>query len=266
MTDARLISTHAPRTGSDHSCRHRRRRQSDFNPRSPHGERQAVGRYHRRKRRISTHAPRTGSDPTTEPKKAFDPVFQPTLPARGATGSSVVHCAFRVFQPTLPARGATLSGWHCHDRRRHFNPRSPHGERRTAAAAAAQAWRISTHAPRTGSDSTAYAGCAIYGQFQPTLPARGATGSAAATRASCKISTHAPRTGSDEDVTHWFRRSWRFQPTLPARGATALGNGLLRRRLGISTHAPRTGSDGADAPCAGGAAISTHAPRTGSDA
>ena len=79
------------------------------------------------------------------------------------------------------------------------------------------------------------------------------------------ISTHAPRTGSDEDVTHWFRRSWRFQPTLPARGATeirarlagvrpfqptlpargatALGNGLLRRRLGISTHAPRTGSD-----------------------
>ena len=42
-------------------------------------------------------------------------------------------------------------------------------------AAAAQAWRISTHAPRTGSDSTAYAGCAIYGQFQPTLPARGAT-------------------------------------------------------------------------------------------
>ena len=142
---------------------------------------------------ISTHAPRTGSDKQSGA----------TTAANGA------------FQPTLPARGATLSGWHCHDRRRHFNPRSPHGERRTAAAAAAQAWRISTHAPRTGSDSTAYAGCAIYGQFQPTLPARGATGSAAATRASCKISTHAPRTGSDlmSDAAERHRRN--FNPRSP---------------------------------------------------
>ena len=34
-------------------------------------------------------------------------LFQPTLPARGATFSSADHMALDKFQPTLPARGAT---------------------------------------------------------------------------------------------------------------------------------------------------------------
>ena len=34
---------------------------------------------------ISTHAPRTGSDATTGPMTGALTVFQPTLPARGAT-------------------------------------------------------------------------------------------------------------------------------------------------------------------------------------
>ena len=79
-------------------------------------------------------------------------------------------------------------------------------------------------------------------QFQPTLPARGATSASAHTRSGDSISTHAPRTGSDRRIlmrTLFFRnfnpRSphgerhsrtaspplWQpFQPTLPARGAT----------------------------------------------
>ena len=55
--------------------------------------------------------------------------FQPTLPARGATIESLVWVGDTSFQPTLPARGAT-------DR--------PRRNRRGL--------RISTHAPRTGSD------------------------------------------------------------------------------------------------------------------
>ena len=55
------------------------------------------------------------------------------------------------FQPTLPARGATAFGAvtisYCH-----FNPRSPHGERRFRGFSIDAVWR-----------------------FQPTLPARGAT-------------------------------------------------------------------------------------------
>ena len=134
---------------------HPRRRHGSrhFNPRSPHGE------------RLDT-----------------------------ATGSVCVE----TFQPTLPARGATISGsWSAaggsdfnprspHGERRprpgrrtapchHFNPRSPHGERRDRAEGIVARRRISTHAPRTGSDKPASWSCISTSRFQPTLPARGAT-------------------------------------------------------------------------------------------
>ena len=59
--------------------------------------------------RISTHAPRTGSDFVDS---LFNEarLFQPTLPARGATSAlRWLRNQPRIFQPTLPARGATLS-------------------------------------------------------------------------------------------------------------------------------------------------------------
>ena len=57
-----VISTHAPRTGSDA---------------------QASGDT--AKAQISTHAPRTGSDAPPMTSVSPPSVFQPTLPARGAT-------------------------------------------------------------------------------------------------------------------------------------------------------------------------------------
>ena len=123
----------------------------------------------------------------------------------------------------------------------YFNPRSPHGER--------QLYELGMLSPT---------------QFQPTLPARGATIPPFHARAQIIISTHAPRTGSDA-----------FVPRIFPRGV-------------ISTHAPRTGSDRQRhregfcrcnfnprsphgerlAPLCWRLAtrISTHAPRTGSDA
>ena len=77
------ISTHAPRTGSDDILRVRNRRPDNFNPRSPHGERQ-VFCIPTEELTISTHAPRTGSDLAVRVGQ-FLRRFQPTLPARGAT-------------------------------------------------------------------------------------------------------------------------------------------------------------------------------------
>ena len=125
------ISTHAPRAGSDYSSLIGRSFHSDFNPRSPCGERH-------RKRRCS----------------AAGLIFQPTLPVRGATQYQIrlARCIFnfnprspcgerlplslipfcpKLFQPTLPVRGAT--------------PVRPH---------LPQVRVISTHAPRAGSDFT----------------------------------------------------------------------------------------------------------------
>ena len=148
--------------------------------------------------------------------------FQSTLPARGATR----HCnpadapQPEIFQPTLPARGATVGADVL------FHP----------------AFRISIHAPRTGSDTGSASAWAQTAQFQSTLPARGATPSGQPEYASPQISIHAPRTGSDprffgggggggdfnprsphgERPARSALRSCcsAFQPTLPARGAT----------------------------------------------
>ena len=238
-----IISTHAPRTGSDGNV-------TDFDLDIP----------------ISTHAPRTGSDEVTRAERSFPHEFQPTLPARGATAAVLSGCRSlrnfnprsphgerlrseklgehnRQFQPTLPARGATATEMLYQARGEfqptlpargatplqngldsvpvHFNPRSPHGERRSAS-------RISGNG--TG--------------FQPTLPARGATAIFAIRQSAKKL----------------------FQPTLPARGAT-ICNRCKVCKARISTHAPRTGSDRVAPPDSHlRRVISTHAPRTGSDA
>ena len=140
--------------------------------------------------KISTHAPRTGSDAPGRRERPKTATFQPTLPARGATCLST-KCSRpdSLFQPTLPARGAT---------KRQEND-TPDG-------------RISTHAPRTGSDvNHDHRQLVLHGisthalhdldvimtYFNPRSPhgeRRQPTRTAASGR---PISTHAPRTGSD---------------------------------------------------------------------
>ena len=79
---------------------------TDFNPRSPHGERRPA-----------------------EWRTPMIYKFQSTLPARGATEMKLPNSSADLFQSTLPARGATCRD--CRGKRRggYFNPRSPHGER-----------------------------------------------------------------------------------------------------------------------------------------
>ena len=145
---------------------------------------------------------------------------------------------------------------------------------------------ISTHAPRTGSDFTPTANARKFEQFQPTLPARGATIPIHFLLTFKAISTHAPRTGSDQHVFRVIGNAERFQPTLPARGATT----VPCIRLDHLTFQPTLPARGATSICstmsngssfqptlpARGATclgaitavrdgISTHAPRTGSD-
>ena len=125
-----VISTHAPRTGSDAHVPSRFLAYSDFNPRSPHGERRVVDTLKLQAgifqptlpargatlyfapisviSGISTHAPRTGSDAAVPiPANVVSPIS--THAPR--TGSD--------FRPNLYPRAPL-----------YFNPRSPHGERR----------------------------------------------------------------------------------------------------------------------------------------
>ena len=101
--------------------------------------------------------------------------------------------------------------------------------------------RISIHAPRTGSDSGGGALRMAQGQFQSTLPARGATRLCTPPPAACRY----------------------FNPRSP-HGERPSGQ-QSRQRPAISIHAPRTGSDLCYERPAITDWISIHAPRTGSD-
>ena len=165
----RIISTHAPRVGSDRAQRRDKRRGGHFNPRSPCGERHDAhncalafdgfqstlpvwgatmpGMQMVNKIRISIHAPRVGSD-------AHDAAH------RHRRGISI-HAPRVGSDPTtlLPCRSAC-----------HFNPRSPCGERRRWPCRPAVPSSISIHAPRVGSDSADSDVRNHLGIFQSTLP------------------------------------------------------------------------------------------------
>ena len=170
---------------------------------------------------ISTHAPRTGSDAMAANIAAGDFLFQPTLPARGATAAPPAHKpAPRHFNPRSP-HGERLEPTAFLRQHLHFNPRSPHGERREVTSLSWLYRRYfnprSPHGERRASTTAA---TALRGRFQPTLPARGATGYSAA--------PSSKRTHFNPRSPHGERRSLDgFHPCAPT----------------ISTHAPRTGSD-----------------------
>ena len=235
-----MISTHAPRTGSDTIFTMLLLRISNFNPRSTHGERRQ-------------HYDRT----------RYHLLFQPTLPARGATRPTMTAARSRRFQPTLPARGATAldhvaqvldcisthaprtgSDVYTHsgetvsvisthaprtgsDRPRtlcgapscHFNPRSPHGERHVPGKKDHMIYKFQPTLPARGATSPD-AGRSREPGFQPTLPARGATLNPVDSHKSFydfnPRSPHGERPSGGQSHC----RSSRFQPTLPARGAT----------------------------------------------
>ena len=196
MQSVKAISIHAPCTGSDYvepsglavhtnfnpRSPHGERpagsppamvSASYFNPRSPHGERHSSAPANTSPPGISIHAPRTGSDYTAllPPSSQWISIHAPR------TGSdvcdSVLNSVDSLFQSTLPARGAT-AGAGIFQPARIFQSTLP--ARGATMRKNCYCWNcfISIHAPRTGSDP-----CNAFGS------AKGG------------ISIHAPRTGSD---------------------------------------------------------------------
>ena len=140
------ISIHAPRTGSDaFPCPASRaysnfnprsphgerltlldclKQPKNFNPRSPHGERRIQDSDYADSEQISIHAPRTGSD---QPFRK-QPMHQHISIHAPRTGSD-----FRIQCPSsLPP---------------YFNPRSPHGERRCFSVGAAALSHFNPRSP-----------------------------------------------------------------------------------------------------------------------
>ena len=140
----------------------------NFNPRSPHGERQRLHRRERRLLLISIHAPRTGSDDITG-ERLVSEEFQSTLPARGATGTTAPTATYGQFQSTLPARGATHPLRHHHIAVLFQSTLPARGATMMHPRRSAKV-KISIHAPRTGSDRAAVADKSGAEHFNPRSP------------------------------------------------------------------------------------------------
>ena len=189
-------------------------RTSNFNPRSPWGERlqpdevrykedifqstlPVGGATHVAIRKmaysgISIHAPRGGSDATRLYARERSETFQSTLPVGGATREIEILRLKGEFQSTLPVGGATIQLNRQHRHRVDFNPRSPWGERQQRLNRITAKREISIHAPRGGSD---------YRQ----------SGAMSFTA----ISIHAPRGGSDFRTIHLALKTRNFNPRSP---------------------------------------------------
>ena len=171
---AEPISIHAPREGSDGGVAGHTAAGADFNPRSPRRERpllhpESHGGLHfnprspRRERPgcagrfgqsalISIHAPREGSDIRR------------------------VYCMhIRRISIHAPREGSDFGPCSAPSPSPNFNPRSPRRERPIQRGFVNHKRLISIHAPREGSDHSPRRFARREGQFQSTLPAKGAT-------------------------------------------------------------------------------------------
>ena len=261
------ISIHAPRMGSDCCARCSACSNTDFNPRSPDGERQ-VG----------------------DAAALFEDAFQSTLPGWGATYTAVCLGVSPYISIHAPRMGSDGHHGPLHQQPRKISIHAPR------MGSDAQTFRrydaeniISIHAPRMGSDFAFCHGPSLVSIFQSTLPGWGATRPPSASPnskrnfnprspdgerlnltandfgyapisihaprmgsdrsliasilSSTRISIHAPRMGSDSRETPPIFLFIKFQSTLPGWGATFQRQVFDAQRLIISIHAPRMGSD-----------------------
>ena len=123
-------------------------RKRDFNPRSPWGERHQTSGNIANNSYISIHALREESDERIEACTAFCPIFQSTLSVRRATLRGTLAC----------------KSWF------YFNPRSPWGERRFYQEWIQKADEFQSTLSVRRATFEAHRGLYPYGHFNPRSP------------------------------------------------------------------------------------------------
>ena len=187
---------------SPHGERRRWKRQRKmnvyFNPRSPHGERHVASASGLVLKVISTHAPRTGSDcqhpinalcaesiTTHAPRRGCD-LRHPCCgyachisthaPRTGSDEAIREQRRASMISTHAPRTGSDKLHASCVQLKKcHFNPRSPHGERRQPVLRFHPLRHFNPRSPHGERQKKCEKGLAQI-TFQPTLPARGATG------------------------------------------------------------------------------------------
>ena len=168
------ISIHAPRTGSDAFPPFRAFPLNHFNPRSPHGERLFQNHMSAESKIFQSTLPARGATRCMISQKILGTSFQSTLPARGATreyAASVTETEISIHAPRTGSDGEITVYRH---KSNHFNPRSPHGERRLTFMVSKAMNTFQSTLPARGATILTIK-TTRQRAFQSTLPARGAT-------------------------------------------------------------------------------------------
>ena len=100
-----------------------------FNPRSPHGERRRLRAHCQRHSHFNPRSPH-GERRIQAQRGLRQGRFQSTLPARGATSGKHGESGLEGISIHAPRTGSDASPPSHIRLQTHFNPRSPHGERR----------------------------------------------------------------------------------------------------------------------------------------
>ena len=140
------ISIHAPRTGSDTMLAFFQILVSDFNPRSPHGER-----------------------PLPFLRRVDADDFNPRSPHGERREGAGSPCEGLIFQSTLPARGATRP-FRRPRPNREISIHAPRTGSDCVGGDATDEEEISIHAPRTGSDWAVMPPITVAVYFNPRSP------------------------------------------------------------------------------------------------
>ena len=125
--------------------------QQYFNPRSPHGERPRARSLSREYVLFQSTPPAWGATMTIA-GIASNKLFQSTPPAWGATLTPACLSSPITISIHAPRVGSDKNRNPTNRKKRYFNPRSPHGERRGHLCKNSVLSNISIHAPRMGSD------------------------------------------------------------------------------------------------------------------
>ncbi len=191
------ISIHAPHAGSDRRGERRSACRSDFNPRSPCGERQV---------------------PTC--RKPFCSRFQSTLPMRGATLVGYVTGVWEKISIHAPHAGSDIQNISTLVPTYYFNPRSPCGERLDGRKTVTRLVVFQSTLPMRGATSAKRRNYGTYQAFQSTLPMRGATTPLTTASTQSAFQSTLPMRGATNLDPAYITVYQIFQSTLPMRGAT----------------------------------------------
>ena len=277
------ISIHSPRMGRDRPNKETGKREKNFNPLSPHGERPATERKNLSSLIFQSTLPAWGETRLwNSPKKLGE--FQSTLPAWGETPRGFRRKRpYPPFQSTLPAWGETRQRRPTAVVRRFQSTLPAWGE--TGHVAVAHLRRIiSIHSPRMGRDLLGserpqlqryFNPLSPHGErphfppinlmrliFQSALPAWGETQIGVALMPILTISIRSPRMGRDGGSGNALLI--KFQSTLPAWGETRLSPAAAQDRADFNPLSPH-GERQAHQHLGNTLPISIHSPRMGRD-